>query len=40
MTKVEYKKCEELMDEAIRYAIDSDVEYEEYRQFHKKKKRN
>lgn len=32
MTKVEYRKCEKLMDEAIRKARQSDEEYKTYNQ--------
>lgn len=32
MTKTEYKKCENLMEEAIRKAIQSDEEYKTYNQ--------
>ena len=39
MTKVEYEKCEKLMEEAIMEAADSSVDYEEYACLLKKGKR-
>ena len=39
MTKVEYRKCEMLMEEAIREATDSNANYEEHVCLRKKGKR-
>lgn len=38
MTKVEYRKCEMLMEEAIREATDSNANYEEHVCLRKKEK--
>ena len=38
MTKVEYKKCEKLMDEAIRKANDSNADYKVFERLSKEGK--
>lgn len=38
MTKIEKSKCEKFMEEAIRKALDFNVDYKEYERLHKEGK--
>lgn len=38
MTKIEYGKCEKLMEEAIRKTLDFNVDYKEYERLHEEGK--